>query len=328
LKLDFVNPPEDRPENYKQVADLLFAYLHDIIYKPTAATLDIETLPESFRDFGKGLLYFNHILSETRTFAKELAIGNLDATPPPPSNEIVSALKSLHASLKHLTWQTQQVAKGDYNQNVKFMGDFSVAFNNMINQLEERRKLIAEERAKLEDQLHVSARLSLLDPLTGIPNRRAFDERLHMEWNQAIRENTSISLLVIDIDKFKLLNDTYGHQQGDIVLQTIAPAFTRSSRRAGDFSARWGGEEFIILLPNTPLAGAMDVAETIRLSIESMSIPCTNGSSINITISIGVNTTVPTKTCQVDKFIFNADRALYAAKEAGRNKVVHLSSIK
>ncbi|MCL2373666.1 MAG: hypothetical protein FWC65_00290, partial [Treponema sp.] len=135
---------------FKPVADALFEYLHAIIYKSASASLDIESLPESFHDFGKGMQYFNHIIGETRGLARELAEGNLNGKLPLPGNEIAAPLKTLHASLKHLTWQAQQVASGDYYQRVNFMGDFSVAFNNMIAQLEQRQKISHYEKTKLE----------------------------------------------------------------------------------------------------------------------------------------------------------------------------------
>ena len=146
---------EESSDPFKPIADILFAYLHDIIYKPSKASLDIETLPESFRDVGRELQYLNNAIDETRCFAKELAIGNLDCVVPPSRNKVASSLKMLHSSLKHLTWQTQQVAKGDYNQNVSFMGDFSKAFNNMIEQLEQRRKITLYEKNKLEMYVHL-----------------------------------------------------------------------------------------------------------------------------------------------------------------------------
>ena len=139
----------------KSAADKLLAYLRDIIYKPRAASLDIESLPEEFGDFGRALVYLGSNISEMRSFARELAVGNLNSPLPPPNNEIVSSLKMLHASLRHLTWQTQQVAKGDYNQRVNFMGDFSTAFNNMIEQLDQSRKNILDEKTKLEMYVHL-----------------------------------------------------------------------------------------------------------------------------------------------------------------------------
>jgi diguanylate cyclase (GGDEF)-like protein len=142
-----------------------------------------------------------------------------------------------------------------------------------------------------------------------------------MEWKQAIREKTPVSLLMMDIDNFKNINDTYGHQQGDVVLQIIAKTFPQAFRRPADFAARWGGEEFIALLPNTQLEGAMEIAEKIRSDIEKIDVPYYEGVIIKITVSIGVNFLVPEQNSSMNAFISNADKALYAAKEAGRNKV-------
>ena len=137
----------------EQVGAVLFEYLRDVIYNPSNAKLEIEELPESFQDFGKGLRYFSECVMEAQLLAKALAKGDLHGSTPPPSNELASQLKSLHASLRHLTWQTQQVAKGNYNQRVDFMGDFSSAFNSMIQQLEERKKSEHQERSKLQQYL-------------------------------------------------------------------------------------------------------------------------------------------------------------------------------
>ena len=135
---------------FKNISDYIFGYLENIIYKPQAPRPGIESLPESFRETGMGLQYLDSLVLEAKTFAKELALGNLNQPLPSPENEIASSLKMLHSSLKHLTWQTQQVAKGDYSQRVSFMGDFSAAFNNMIEQLEQRRKINLDEKTKLE----------------------------------------------------------------------------------------------------------------------------------------------------------------------------------
>ena len=184
-------------------------------------------------------------------------------------------------------------------------------------------KLRVRNQIQIVNQMRTIERLSMIDYLTNIPNRRSFEDRLKMEWKQAIREKTPISILVLDLDKFKDINDSYGHQQGDIILQTIAGMFPQSFRRPGDFAARWGGEEFVVLLPNTPLEGALDVAEKIRTDIEKTSILTLNGFRILITLSIGINSLIPTNETSIDAFISNADKALYTAKEAGRNKVIH-----
>jgi len=124
--------------------ELLFNYLRDVIYDPANASLDIEKLPEDFQDFASGLQFFSECVMETKGVAQALSRGDLNAKMPSRGNEIASPLKSLHASLKHLTWQTQQIAQGDYNQRVAFMGDFSRAFNVMVEQLAEREIALKE----------------------------------------------------------------------------------------------------------------------------------------------------------------------------------------
>jgi len=185
-------------------------------------------------------------------------------------------------------------------------------------------KLRVRNQIQIVNQMRTIERLSMIDQLTNLPNRRSFDERLGMEWKQAIREQTPISLLMIDLDNFKVLNDTYGHQQGDVVLQKVANILPLSFRRPGDFAARWGGEEFVVLLPNTALDGAIELAEKIRTDIEKMPVKAANGSVIKITLSAGVNSLIPANDTSIDAFISNADKALYRAKDAGRNKVIHI----
>jgi len=184
-------------------------------------------------------------------------------------------------------------------------------------------KLRVRNQIQFLNQIRSIERLSLIDQLTGIPNRRSFDERLQMEWKRAKREQMSISLLMLDLDKFKYINDTYGHQQGDIVLQAVAKNLQQAFNRPADFTARWGGEEFVVLLPNTHLSGAMNIAEKIRSGVEKMEIPYYEGIIIKLTVSIGVNSLVPEQNSSINAFISNADKALYAAKDAGRNKIIH-----
>jgi len=185
-------------------------------------------------------------------------------------------------------------------------------------------KLRVRNQIQIVNQMRTIERLSLIDQLTNIPNRRSFDDRLKMEWKQAVREKTPISLLIIDIDNFKYFNDTYGHQQGDVVLQKIAELLPQSFRRPGDFAARWGGEEFVVLLPNTPLEGANELAEKIRADIEKITIKAANGSELKVTSSVGVNSLIPGIESSIDAFFANTDKALYLAKDAGKNKVSHI----
>ena len=175
---------------------------------------------------------------------------------------------------------------------------------------------------KIVDQMRTIERIGLIDPLTKISNRRGFEDRLNIEWGRAKREASPISILIVDIDKFKTYNDTYGHQQGDAALKSLAETMTETLKRSVDFCARWGGEEFVILLPGTDKAGAAVVAEEVRENVEAMIIETEDGGKTKITVSIGVNSLIPEALNTVKDFIEKADQALYKAKESGRNRHV------
>jgi diguanylate cyclase (GGDEF)-like protein len=150
------------------VAETLFNYLRDVLYNASHAKLNIENLPEDFRPLGEGLVYFSECVLETRNLAKALSKGDLNNALPSPDNEMAAPLKALHSSLKHLTWQTQQVAKGDYKQRVGFMGDFAKAFNTMIEQLDQRQKaLMAEIESGQRKTQALAQSNSLFEAITG-----------------------------------------------------------------------------------------------------------------------------------------------------------------
>jgi len=178
-----------------------------------------------------------------------------------------------------------------------------------------------QNQIRIINQIRTVEGLSMTDQLTGIPNRRSFDQQLNKEWRRAIREKSPIGILMMDVDRFKIYNDTYGHQQGDVALQAVAMTLTKSLRRPADFAARWGGEEFAVLLPVTDIEGALNIAERIRENIEATIILCADGTQANVTASIGVNVQMPAQNDSMDEFIYNADKALYTAKETGRNRV-------
>ncbi|GBU20820.1 diguanylate cyclase response regulator [Fibrobacteres bacterium R8-0-B4] len=188
-------------------------------------------------------------------------------------------------------------------------------FNNMI--VDAR----VNTHMKIVEQMRIIERMSIMDELTELPNRRYFNDQLAREWGRAIRETLSISLLIIDVDKFKVYNDTFGHPQGDTLLHTVAGVFKESLKRPADFVARWGGEEFIMLLPGSDLEGAINVAERVRSSVESTIIPCIDGTSTSATVSIGVNSERPIIHLPAAGFVSRADKALYEAKESGRNRI-------
>ncbi|MCL2457000.1 MAG: diguanylate cyclase [Defluviitaleaceae bacterium] len=185
-------------------------------------------------------------------------------------------------------------------------------------------KLRVNNQIRILDYIDKIEHMSMFDGLTDMPNRRCFDDRLSMEWGRAKRENESLSIFIIDVDHFKRYNDTFGHLNGDVALKTIANVIDKTLSRPGDFAARWGGEEFIVLLPNTDSTGAVNIAEQIRVNVENTTITLRGGEVTKATVSIGVNTLFPaTAGSSLDDFIQRADEALYTAKTSGRNRVCY-----
>jgi diguanylate cyclase (GGDEF)-like protein len=171
-------------------------------------------------------------------------------------------------------------------------------------------------------QIRTIEQLGLIDGLTNVPNRRCFDDRVALEWRRAAREKNPISFLMMDVDKFKTYNDTYGHPQGDVLLKSIAKIFSAAAMRTTDLVARLGGEEFGILLPDTDLAAALIIAEKIRSGVEAVRIPTADGKTITTaTISIGAVSAIPDDKATVQEFLSAADKRLYTAKNTGRNRV-------
>ena len=164
-------------------------------------------------------------------------------------------------------------------------------------------------------------RLSMVDPLTGLYNRRHLTSHLQKEWAVARREQVPLSIIMMDIDYFKRLNDTYGHMAGDRCLVELAKLLQEEIRRPSDMVARFGGEEFIIVLPNTNLSGARHIAERIRCRAEAHRVE-TGNHQLLFTVSLGAASQIPGRDSDVEDLIRRSDNALYEAKEAGRNRVV------
>jgi diguanylate cyclase (GGDEF)-like protein len=197
-----------------------------------------------------------------------------------------------------------------------------------------RSRLRAHERREAELQKLVDARtrelteanlllveMSYLDPVTGIANRRRFAERLGLEWKRALRGRSPLAVVMIDIDRFKDYNDTYGHQRGDACLRSVAGALADGLPRSGDSVARYGGEEFAVILPLTARAGAARVAEQLRCKVEALGMPHRSSKVARVvTISCGVAVLIPDGDDGADVLVRLADEALYRAKQAGRNR--------
>ena len=165
-------------------------------------------------------------------------------------------------------------------------------------------------------------RLSSLDGLTGLSNRRHFDEVYGAEWKRAARDATFLSVILIDIDHFKAFNDRYGHLAGDDCLRRVAAALREGVKRPGDCVARYGGEEFVALLPETHQVGAGSVAEAMRLAVASLSLEhATSPVAPTLSISLGTATTIPRETSSPAELLAAADEELYKSKNAGRNRL-------
>lgn len=196
----------------------------------------------------------------------------------------------------------------------------SILLTHCVNMLESHR-LYQEnlERRAEEERLY---RLTLEDSLTGLANRRHFDEVLATELRRASRTQSPLSLLMIDVDCFKAYNDQYGHQGGDAALKQVAAAVATTICRAGDLAARYGGEEFAAILPATDAEGAVEVAERVRSAIEALQIPHERSSTgPYLTVSLGLSTAVEGHALEVVSLIASADRALYRAKRQGGNRL-------
>jgi two-component system, chemotaxis family, response regulator WspR len=198
----------------------------------------------------------------------------------------------------------------------------SLAYLAQLQRDDAYRALHESQQQLMEKNLEL-LRLSKVDGLTGLSNRRYFNEYLEAEWKRATRSQEPLSILMIDVDHFKQYNDTYGHVAGDQVLKKIALALKDCCQRSTDLAARFGGEEFIIILPNTPAFNISFIGNKICRAVEDLNIPHV-ASSIGefLTISVGAATAIPEPGEPFSALVDAADRALYEAKRMGRNRLV------
>ncbi|WP_184594952.1 response regulator [Pseudomonas nitroreducens] len=189
-------------------------------------------------------------------------------------------------------------------------------------QRDEAYRALRESQQQLLETNLVLQRLMNSDGLTGLSNRRHFDEYLEMEWRRGVREQTQLSILLIDVDHFKAYNDTFGHVQGDEALRQVAAAIRGNCSRPSDLPARYGGEEFVMVLPNTSPGGARLLAEKLRRSVQELNISHElPAPGAPLTVSVGVATLIPQNGQACRQLIELADQALYNAKHGGRNQV-------
>ncbi|MNH05436.1 Phytochrome-like protein cph2 [compost metagenome] len=197
----------------------------------------------------------------------------------------------------------------------------SRSYLTLLQRDEAYRALRVSQQQLLDTNLMLQ-RLMNSDGLTGLSNRRHFDEYLELEWRRAMREQQQLSLLMIDVDYFKAYNDSFGHLAGDEALRQVAEAIRGSCSRPTDLPARYGGEEFVLVLPNTSPGGARLVAEKLRQTVLGLGIPHTAPVPDSyLTVSIGLATQTPSIGSHSRQLISAADKGLYQAKNGGRNQV-------
>lgn len=190
------------------------------------------------------------------------------------------------------------------------MGNLSERNRTLELLVAERTLELAEANRKLEV-------LSNTDGMTGVANRRSFDQQLEQEWNRGYRSATSLSVIMVDLDGFKLYNDYYGHLAGDNCLQAISRILSRAAKRAGEVAARYGGDEFIVLLPNTTELQSLEVARWIQREVDALLLPHERSPHGVVTVSLGLASLVPSHAGTVESLLRLADKALYSAKHSG-----------
>jgi len=279
--------------------------LGNLISERNAPEVPPADLPEleGFSELYRALWEVRNAISAVATGDLSYSIKNTGFVP--------VTIKIFQAALRHLTWQTKAIASGDLSQRVDFLGEYSDAFNSMVEQLDQSMRALQLRELDLIKLLHT-------DPLTGINNRSFFMEQLNSEVERVRRYDRTLSLLMLDLDKFKSVNDTRGHAAGDEALKTVAAVLNASELRQTDFFGRIGGEEFAIALPETTFQGAADVAERIRVNIAKTPVTY-DRNDFSITASIGVSQFRPLDSQET--LMRRADQAMYEAKQKGRNRV-------
>ena len=234
---------------------------------------------------------------------------------------LVAAERIIIQPITMMAATAQRFGRGDWSARAARIGlpaefiPLARAFNAMAAKLTEReRQLVATN-----DRLTV---IASMDMLSGLANRRGLQGRLEFEWLRALQNRQALALLMIDVDHFKLFNDTYGHLDGDACLTQLGETLAGIANETMGFAARYGGEEFCLLLPNQSCEQAMQVGELVRAEISDLAMPHATSPHQHVTVSIGVACTAPNETQQPGDLIEAADAALYAAKRRGRNAVV------
>jgi diguanylate cyclase (GGDEF) domain len=232
-------------------------------------------------------------------------------------------INDIFAKEEKVITQAEQILKSEAftaTECAGYYGELLDEYRKLLKQMRSVVKMSDITQGKLNSLSMELERLSNIDELTDLYNRRCFNEKIAKEWFYASVSQSSLGLLMIDIDYFKQYNDNYGHLQGDKCLKEIADTIRQTVNRPKDFVARYGGEEFIVLLPGADLAGCAYIADRILENVTKIEFTDVNNNSYGkVTVSIGGNSMVPCENIEIGILISGADRALYKAKKEGRH---------
>ena len=288
----------------------ILSYLSSLVFDPTLPVMPdfIEDIP-SAKNLSKTLIEIREALIKSKKGDFSYSVTS--------KGFMGGALKALQANLNHIAWIARQVADGDYDQRMDFMGEFSAAFNSMTEQTASALKRLNEQR----DLFNYKA---LHDPLTGLKNRAYFDEQIINEIARAKRSTSSLAIVIIDVDKFKNVNDTLGHQAGDMLLIEIASRLLKGTREI-DTVARIGGDEFGMLWPNFTSNLDHFIKIKDRLISHVNSYFELEGTEYKISLSIGISI-YPFDGDEPQSLLKIADAAMYDAKKINQTSCVFACS--
>lgn len=287
-------------------------YLQSLLASPLPEKLDPSTLPKELKDCAEPLNLLRDYFIELQEFSLALSRGDLDTVAPSRNNLFCWNLKALRSNLQHLTWQAQQVAKGDYSQQVDYLGDFSASFNYMITQLSRRETTLAEEVDRSRNEMD---RVAYIDPLTEVHNRRF----CLVEMMKLLSEKSQFCLVFIDIDNLKTVNDKYGHNEGDTYICTVADCL-RASLRESDSICRFGGDEFVIIMPSCEKEKTQERIESAHMLLSEKAAEHFDQVNYNyeMSFSFGVEEIKEGDERTPTKIMDAADRKMYKHKSKKR----------
>ena len=244
-----------------------------------------------------------------------------------PASALQGALRNIDATQKSIWRMEDSTSRLNYQEAERLLNQLTTLIFIVGLSLGLIISFLLDRTIRDNQRLRVATqeleRLANLDGLTQIANLRCFEAHLQQEWVRAVREKKSLTLILCDVDHFRVYNETYGHQAGDDCLRQLALIFSRTAKRPGDLAARYGGEEFAIILPNTSTSGGIVVARSIQESVAQLQLPHRDSDEgAAISLSFGVATVVPGQELSPAILTELSDRALYTAKERGRNQIV------